>query len=159
MGDPMQANATTTRLNMLICPQRCSDALRAMAGKHGWALLEGIGSIPAVHACVAIEPEQVCVEFVRTPRAVPDILRRLGSLSSVRRVGCLMPGVGGELEGSLVRLGVSVLGSVEEAERWLCPLERGAVSGEVIEKRTRAATPYRVQRRALSPQGSIRRCD
>jgi len=149
----MQGHATTNRINMLICEQRCSEEFRQLAAKHGWGLLEGIGSDHAVHACVAIEPVRVCVELVNAPRLMPDIVRRLATLDSVGRVGCLAPRLLRGLESSIVELGAIALGSIAEAEDWLCASEAGGGISPVDNQNR--SSRLQVHRRASHPERSV----
>ena len=142
---------------MLICEERCSDGFRDLAAKHGWGLLEGIGSITALHACVAIEPDQVCVELVDAPRSVPDIVRRLAALDSIGRVGCLIPGLSRRLESSVVGLGAAALTTVEEAEDWLSSTKQAG--GAAMAADPIRSSGIRVQRRARLPEWSAFPCE
>lgn len=158
MRDHMQGQATTNRINLLICEQRCSEAFRELAAKHSWALLEGIEPDPAIHACVAIEPGRVCVELVNATRMMPEIVRRLASLDSVARVGCLIPGISRGQETSIVGFGATVLTSIGEAEDWLTASE--TVGEPFPHKNNRfRASRFLVQRRACLSERSVFPCE
>jgi hypothetical protein len=158
MCDHMQGQATTNRINLLICQERCSEAFRELAARHNWTLLEGIGADPALHACVAIEPDRVCVELVNAARMMPDLVRRLASLDSVACVGCLVPALSRSVESSLAGFGATVLSTIEEAEDWLAASEHEGEFAPQMDNRFR--TPrFLVQRRTRLTERSVFPCE
>lgn len=116
----MQAHTPHQPNQLLISEQRCSEELRSLATKYGWPVLEGIDSTPAIHACVAMEPKSVCVEYTKPLRTVPELLRRLSALQSIDRVACLIPNISTALEQSLASIGTQTFTSTDCVAKWLC---------------------------------------
>lgn len=143
----MNRHGSEHPVNLLICEERCTDSFRTLASENGWALLEGVGSVPATRACVAMGPERVCVELIRPARIAPDIIRRLGAIDSVGQIACYVPRVSPLLERDLRRLGASVLTTVREAECWLMSSHAGASFGRSGSVRMRG---MRIESRGLA---------
>jgi hypothetical protein len=137
-------------VNLLLCERRCSDAFRSIASENGWALLEGAGSIQAARACVAMSPDRVCVELIRSARIAPDLIRRLGAMDSVGHIACYTPNASAALEQDLRRLGASLLTTIREAECWLLGSRDGSrvdraggVTIRGVTRRARGLAPMR----------------
>ena len=103
---------------MVICEDRCSKSVRELAAEHGWILIEGIDSIPAMHACIAIEPESVCVELIRHSTSVPSLIRVLAECDSVDLLACYHPHAGDQFAKNLSRQGVRVITDDQELKKW-----------------------------------------
>lgn len=137
-------------VNLLLCERRCSDAFRSIASDNGWALLEGAGSIQMARACVAMGPDRVCVELIRSARIAPDLIRRLGAMDSVGHIACFAPSASAALEQDLRRLGASVLTTIHDAECWLLGsrletsvVRAGGVTIRGATRRARGLAPMR----------------
>ena len=115
----MQHQLPNQTNELLISEQRCSEEIRSLATRHGWPVLEGVDATSAIHACVAMEPTRVCVEYRNPIRTVPDLLKRLSALQSVGGVACLVPGLSTIMEQTLARIGTQAFTTAECAARWL----------------------------------------
>ena len=125
----MQGHTPHQPNQLLISEQRCSEELRSLAIRYGWPVLEGIDTTPAIHACVALEPTSVCVEYTKPLRTVPELLRRLSALHSIDRVACLIPDISPILEQSLASIGTQAFTSTDCVVKWLCSNSHDAKSG------------------------------
>jgi len=116
----MQGQATHNKVSMVVCEDRCSEGIRELAKNHGWILVEGIGTIAAMHTCVAVEPTSVCIEMVRTSKSVPDLLRMLAECDSIDQLSCFRPKAPDRIVHDLSMLGVRVLTDPREVSEWFC---------------------------------------
>ena len=112
---------TTQKSNsaLLLSQGRCSEEVRTLATNRGWPILEGVDSTQGLHACVAMEPRAVCVEYTDSINSVPDLISRLSALNSIVRVACLVPKITMTLERSLASLGVQALSGKAEIDDWM----------------------------------------
>jgi len=113
---------------LLLSHGRCSDELRALATSQDWPILEGVDSTRGIHACVAIEPGSVCVEYLESINSVPDLITRLSELNSIGRVACLVPSVSPMLERSLALIGAQALTSTNDLSSWMGLCEQGLMT-------------------------------
>lgn len=116
----MQGHTPHQPNKLLISEERCSEELRSLATRYGWPLLEGIDAISAIHACVAMQPNSVCVEYDKPLSSVTELLRRLSALQSVDRVACLIPSTSTVPEQALALIGTQAFTSADCAAQWLC---------------------------------------
>lgn len=110
--------------SMLLSHERCSDTLRVLATNHGWPILEGVDSIRGIHACVAMEPRRVCVEYKGPIQSVPDLIQRLSALQSIEHVACFVPCVSPMLEQSMASFGAQALTSTSDLISWMSQCEQ-----------------------------------
>ena len=115
----MRRTTHQSNSGLLLSHGRCSDELRTLAENHGWPILEGVDPIRGIHACVAIEPKRVCVEYTEPIRTAPDLIQRLAALQSIDHVACYVPCVSPALEQSLASLGAQALTSASDLSSWM----------------------------------------